>query len=166
MKKNEFLKSLRTGREEWEALLARVGEEHMLDRGVAGDWSVKDIIAHVTWHENEMLSVVRARALVGSELWGLSVDQRNAAIFEQNQGRPLPDVLAEAQQVHEQLVTELQTLSDEDLTDASRFRDWPADWVPDFPPGRVIASNTFEHYHDHIPAIEDWLHDVNHADNS
>ena len=46
-----FLDSLRSGRATWEALLAQIGADRMMQSGVEGDWSVKDIIAHITWHE-------------------------------------------------------------------------------------------------------------------
>ena len=125
----------------------------MTESGVVGEWSVKDVIAHITWHEREMVGVLRARALVGSDLWNLPLDQRNAAIFEQNRHRPLSDVLTEAQQIFPHLVELVQTLDDQDLIDPSRFAQMPADWQP----WQVIASNSFEHYRAHIPDLRAWL---------
>ena len=38
----------RTG---WETLLAEIGEERMETPGASGDWTVKDVIAHISgWH--------------------------------------------------------------------------------------------------------------------
>ena len=51
MTKAEFLDRLRSGRAEWDALIAQIDEAQMTEPGVVGDWSVKDIIAHVTWSE-------------------------------------------------------------------------------------------------------------------
>ena len=82
--KSQLLATMRRERAQWNALLAEVGEAQMTEPGVAGAWSVKDIIAHITWYERESFGILQARALVGSELWELSVDQRNAAIFEAN----------------------------------------------------------------------------------
>src|SRR5262245_37896260 len=113
----KFLDSLRSGRAEWDALLAQIGAGRMAQPGVEGDWSIKDIIAHVTWHEREMVGVLRERALVGSELWNLPLDQRNAAIFEQNKDRALDDVLEESRQVFPQLLELAAGLSDEELND-------------------------------------------------
>ena len=87
MNKSEWLDTLQTERAQWEALLVQVGEARMTQPGAAGEWSVKDVIAHVTWFEREMVGVLRARALVGSDLWNLSRDERNAAIHEQNRDR-------------------------------------------------------------------------------
>ena len=125
----------------------------MTQPGVAGDWLVKDIIAHITWYEREMVGMIQARALVGSELWELTQDQRNVSIYEENRDRSLNDVLLEAEQVYEQLLKGLESLLDEDLINPSQFREMPSEWIP----WKVLASNCFEHYHQHIPDIQAWL---------
>jgi uncharacterized protein (TIGR03083 family) len=153
MNKPDFLDALQTAHAEWEAVLAQVGEARMSGPCVVGDWSVKDLIAHITWFEREMVGVLRARALVGSDLWNLPQDQRNAAILEQNRQRPLSDVLTEAREVFPQLVELVQALDDQDLNDPSRFADMPADWVP----WQIIAGNTFDHYRAHAPDLRKWL---------
>ena len=159
MTKTEFLERLRSGWAKLEGLLAEVGEARMTQPGVAGVWSVKDVIAHVTWFEREMVGVLRAKALVGSEWWGLPQDERNAAVFEQNRGRALADVLAEARAAHQQLVEAVEALSDDDLNDPRRFADMPADWIP----WEVVEGNSFGHYPDHISTIRAWLPGKDHT---
>ena len=152
MTRAEFLDLLRTARAEWDALLAAVPEGRMTVPGVEGQWSVKDVIAHITWHEREMLGVLQARALVGSDLWDLPLHQRNATIYVQNRDRPLAEVLAESRTVYPQLLAAVGELADADLTDAGRFADMPGDWVP----WQLLAENTYTHYRDHMPAIRAW----------
>ena len=149
----KFLDSLRSGRAEWEALLAQIGADRMTQPGVEGDWSIKDIIAHVTWHEREMVGVLRARALIGSELWNLPTDERNAAIFEQNKDRALDDVLQESRQMFPQLLELAAGLSDEELNDPRRFSEMPEEWTP----WELVAGNSYTHYPDHIASIRAWL---------
>ena len=48
MNKSEFLNGLREEYQQWEALLNQIGEERMDQSGVAADWSIKDIVAHLT----------------------------------------------------------------------------------------------------------------------
>ncbi len=86
MDKTTFIETLLAGRAEWEALLAEVGEARMLQPGVAGEWSVKDVIAHVMWGEREMVGVMQAHALVGSDLWDLPEDERNAIMVAEPTG--------------------------------------------------------------------------------
>jgi hypothetical protein len=114
--------------------------------GFAGDWSAKDVIAHITWHEREMIGMIAARALEGSDLWNLPLDERNDAIYRANRGRSLDEVRREAAEVYARLLDALQTLSDGDLHDAGRFAGMPPDWQP----VEVIAGNTYEHYQDHL----------------
>lgn len=153
MTKDRFLRLLLDERARWDELLSQVDEAHMTTPGVEGEWSLKDIIAHVAWYEGQMVGVLRQRSLVGSDLWELPTDERNAAIHEQNRHRALADVLAEARQVYAEFVDGVRALTTEDLHDPGRFAGMPADWIP----WQVIASNSFEHYPQHIPAIRDWL---------
>src|SRR5438552_7081604 len=108
MTKPKLLDSLRSARAEWDSLLSQISEERMAQPGVAGDWSVKDIIAHVTWGEREILEVFRTHELVGSELWNWPQTERNAAVFEQNRHRSLREVLAESRQVYHDLLQALE----------------------------------------------------------
>jgi hypothetical protein len=48
MKKSELLTRLREAYQRWEAFLDQVGLARMDQPGVNGDWSMKDIIAHLT----------------------------------------------------------------------------------------------------------------------
>ncbi len=156
MDKAAFLATLRRERAAWDALLAEagaLGETHMTQPGVNGAWSVKDSIAHVTWYEREMVGLLRTHALAGSPLWELPHDQRNTALFEQLRDQSLPAVLAAAHQTFADLVALLEGLAEEDLHDASRYRDMPPDWIP----WEVLADNTYTHYPHHIPAIRAWM---------
>ena len=53
----------------WQALIEQIDPEKMLEPGVSGEWSLKDVIAHLTWHENEMIGMIRSHAFKGSDLW-------------------------------------------------------------------------------------------------
>jgi uncharacterized damage-inducible protein DinB len=149
----QLLGNLRSGRAAWDALISRIPPERMTQPGVEGAWSVKDIIAHIAWHEREMIGVLQARALVGSPWWELSTDARNAAIYAEIRDGALADVIAEENQVFTALLARLETLTNADVADPSRYREMPADWVP----GDLFAQNTYEHYAQHIPAIRAWL---------
>jgi hypothetical protein len=131
----------------------------MTEPGLAGDWTAKDIVAHVTWYERETAVVMEERALVGSDLWQLPQDERNVPIYEENKDRHLEDVLGEAESVFERLITAIDALSEEELSDAAHFREMPEEWEP----WKVIASNSYEHYHQHIPGIRAWLDEINRA---
>ena len=48
LSKTQLLTELRHEQVAWEALLDEIGEAHMTQPKVAGGWSIKDIVAHLT----------------------------------------------------------------------------------------------------------------------
>ncbi len=153
MDKATFIEAIISGRKQWDNLLAEIEESRMLEPMEEGGWSVKDTIVHNTWNEREMIGVCEQHALVGSELWNLPQDERNARPVEEKRDVPLDEILVESRQVYAQFFEAAQTLSDEDLNDARRFRDMPEDWVP----WQLIAGCSFDHYPGHIAIIRRWL---------
>ena len=153
MTKDELLLALQVGHLVLDGTLAQAGEERMTVPGAQGDWTIKDIMAHILWYEREMAHLLQTRALAGSDLWNLPLDERNALIFTQNHARPLQEVMAEARQVYAQLLEQAQTLSDDELNDPRRFQAMPDDWVP----WQILADNTWAHEREHAASIRAWL---------
>ena len=156
MNRAHFMEALHKGRAEWDALLAEIPRERMAEPGVGGgEWTVKDLIAHNTWNELEMVKMLQNRDLsTGSDdLWMLSNDERNQTLFERDRDLPLDTVLAEAEEVRTKLLRETEKVEDADLNDPRRFANMPDDWVP----WQIIAGCTFTHYPEHIAAIKAWI---------
>ena len=149
MNKMEFINNVKATHKEYETALEGLSYSQLTQPRTCGEWSVKDVIVHVSWHERQMVGVISTRTLGGSSWWNISLEERNAAIHAENKDRPLEEVLRESQLIHAELMTQLETLSEEDLSKAENFKDMPPDWKP----WEVIASNTFEHYPDHARDI-------------
>ncbi|MBE0634547.1 ClbS/DfsB family four-helix bundle protein [Candidatus Bipolaricaulota bacterium] len=137
----------------WMYLLESAPEGKYEQSGVSGDWSLKDIIAHITWHEAQMVEVMEARAMVGSEWWKLPTQQRNANIYEEYQSAPLTDVLDHAVDVHQRLIHWIKALTNKDLNEPGQFEAMPEDWLF----GEILAQNTYMHYGDHAASVARWL---------
>ena len=153
MKKDELIAAYQKSKAEWDSLLERMDRSEMEKAHVEGKWTVKDIQAHLVWHEREMIQVAQQRALVGSPWWALLLDQRNAAIYELFKDRSLEEVQMGAQLAHSELLQAFDALNDQDMLEASRFGEMPADWLP----WQVFASNMHEHYQAHIGVLHNWL---------
>jgi uncharacterized damage-inducible protein DinB len=153
MNQTEFLMDVDRAYAKWQTLLAQISPDEMSDPVMEGGWTLKDVIAHIAWYEGEMIGVLQSRALAGSELWELPNDERNASIYETFKNDPIDQILAQADKIHAALMPLLETLTDEELNGASHFAEMPPDWIP----WEVIASNTSEHYRDHIPEVQNWL---------
>src|SRR5260370_41336099 len=108
------MSTLQQARAQWEVLLGQMDEQRMLRPGIVGTWSVKDLIAHVSWYEREMVPVIRLRVFTGSPWWALPADERNAMIYQQNSHRPLREIVHEGQRSYTDLLEAVQSLSDED----------------------------------------------------
>lgn len=150
MRRNEFIDKVKGSWREYEVSVSGLTEARILQPATCGEWSIRDVIAHVMWYEREMVEVIRRRALVGSPLWNLPLEERNAAVRAEMSGYSWQVLSIEFKEVHQRLVEQLESLSDEDLNQADHFREMPPDWIP----WEVIASNTFEHYPEHCRDIQ------------
>lgn len=151
--KEILLDAIRIERARWDDLLRQIGDERMTEPGAVGEWSVKNLIAHVAWSEREATEMLEHHQMAGSALWSLSEDERNHAVYEQNRDRPLADVRAEADESSRRLLAALDALPEADLHDPSRFAGMPAEWLP----WKIVDGCSAHHYHAHLPSLRTWL---------
>jgi len=159
--KAQLLDGLRDEEAGWEALLQDIGEDHMTQPGVAGEWSIKDIVAHLTgWRRR---TVARFQAALRHEpppppLWPSHLqtdDEINAWIYAASRDLPLADVLRDSREVFEQLVETLGAFPAADLLDPARFP-----WLEsgDLP---LTGAALFGHFHEeHEPDMRAWLEKI------
>jgi hypothetical protein len=159
LSKTQLLDSMRHEQAAWEALLDEIGEAHMTQPEVAGGWSIKDIVAHLTgWRRR---SVRRFQALLKHESdfsppWPPELredDEINAWICESNRDRPLAEVLSDSREVFQQLVETLDAFSEDELQDLRRTLGLEEE--------QVSGSIFFAHFHqEHEPDMRAWLDKV------
>ena len=150
MQTAQVLSLIADGHARLDAALGRISRERMAEPGADGGWSAQDIVAHISWSEREMIGVLRQRAMVGSDLWRLSQDERNAAVYAENHDRALDDVLDEAQRVYAALCAEIAQLSDAEMDDPALIANMPGVLTP----WQLLAGNTWRHYEEHVPALQ------------
>jgi hypothetical protein len=162
MSREQLLAKMRAARTHWESLLAQVPEARMTEPGVEGEWSLKDVIAHLEAYENWTASVIE-KALRGEQYIPdpgadeMDVDKRNAMLYEQNRQRDLQEVLASSPRTFQRLLKVVQELSEEDLANKQLLKDFFPTFATDVPLMRLLVSNTYEHYDEHIPPLLAWL---------
>ena len=153
----QLLEVMRAARLNWEALLAEAGEARLTEPGVEGDWSLKDIIAHITyfetWAADNVMAFRRGEPQPPAEYKGLDLDEENARIYERLRAKPLPQVLQESQASFQRSIEAVQGLRDEDLYDPEFTRVPDADWTV----FDLVEGDTFEHYNDHSTSVRAWL---------
>lgn len=141
-----------------ETLLARVPPGDVNTAGVCGDWSVKDVVAHLTtWEERTLRWLREAEQGIPLKVpepgfgWH-EFDALNAVGYERNQHRDYADVQRDFHQTQRRMLTAVETLTDAELRGEGRFAGMFTD-----SPGAAIAANTYEHYDYHMTQIRDWL---------
>ncbi len=153
MIKKDFVKMILSARSSLDSMLSKFTREQMEVQGAGNEWTVKDIIAHIAWYENEMVSLLRQHTLEGSEWWNLPLQERNASIYSNARNEELNDVMENEAQTYKRMLKLLEGLDEQEINDPSAFSGMPSDWQP----WSVIASNTYEHYQDHFDQLEELL---------
>jgi hypothetical protein len=145
--RQQLLNRLDTAWAAFRASYAGLSSSQLTEPGVAGDWSVKDIIAHVTWWEEEALRhlpliLAGGRPPRYSVTYG-GIDAFNAMMAERKRNLPLSDVLTQQNDTHQRLTDFIQGVSEDQFTRETRFR-------------RRLRLDTYSHYPIHTNAIREW----------
>src|SRR5215472_9978778 len=140
-RKSLLLGLMRTEHSQLEALLNSLSEEQMLRPDVVGSWSVKDVLAHLTWWEQAMVSeIVHGVELdpgLNGEPW--STERANALMVEARRSTPLAEVLAAFQDSYRQMLQVVEDLDEAELANEELYTH--------------LANNTGNHYAEHRQMI-------------
>ena len=147
---------LQTERTRWNALLAQVSLDRLDVPGVEGEWSVKQLVAHLTWYEQAIVEgaqqALRPGPFTRRRPDGVGMDAMNARIAQEASARSAADVLAEAEAVFGHLL-ELIAAVPQDLLNNPRLLGLPEDMVP----WMGVANSSYAHYREHELALRAWL---------
>jgi hypothetical protein len=119
----------------------------MQQPGVAGEWSVRDIFAHVTtWEEESLkhLPLIAAGERPGryKELYG-GIDAFNAQMTAAKRELPLDEVLRQLEATHGRLVEYIAAAPYSQFASGTRCR-------------RRLGWDSYKHYPQHEQAIREW----------
>jgi uncharacterized protein (TIGR03083 family) len=151
--KAEVLDTLRRTRGELEELLAGMTTEQLQRPGVVGDWSIRDVLAHLLWYEREELELIRESEVAASPLWEVPFDPRNHLIHEELRDLPLDDVLGQLREVFTEFGAAVDALSDDDLVMPGRFPGTSTERLP----WQDIGLNSWMHEGEHLEGIRAWM---------
>ena len=145
MRRADLLAQLSSENEGWESLLVEIGEDRMDEPGVAGAWSIKDVVAHlVAWRRRtvgRLEAVARGQAEPEHE-WPADLhedDEINAWFHERDRNKSVRETLAESRRVFEQLTSAIGKLPEDALDDPARFP-----WMEGTP---LTGATLFGHFH-------------------
>jgi hypothetical protein len=123
-----------------------LSDSRLMEPDVMGEWSVKDILAHVTTWEEEALKYLPLILTGGrpprySQSGG--IDAFNAQMAEHKRDMALSEVLRQLDETHHRLIDYLQSVPEEQFTRETRFR-------------HRLRLDTYSHYPLHARAIRQW----------
>jgi hypothetical protein len=146
-------------RQEYDKLEQALGglSEAQISAAPDGDWSVKDLLAHIAAWQQILLRFhigkrpfAEAAPGIGVDYASSDVDTINDALYQRDRDRTLSDVLDTFRRSHQQTMVAIEGMSETELSQ------------PYTPPGRDrggqiidwIAGDTYEHYMEHRETIE------------
>src|SRR5260221_7679022 len=106
--KRELLAKIQSERSRLEETLAPLSDAQLIEPGVVGDWSIKDILAHLSVWEGRLRQRVKGQAERGTDL---GTPEFNAQVFVENRNRDLKDVRAEFQRSYVRVIVLAEGLS-------------------------------------------------------
>ena len=135
----------------FKASYAGLSDAYLMKPGVAGDWSVRDILAHVSTWEEEALTHLPLILEGGtpprySVRYG-GIDAFNARMTEQKASLSLAAVRRQLDETHRRLIDVVQRAPEDQLSRETRFR-------------RRLRLDTYSHYPQHAEAIRQWRRNV------
>jgi uncharacterized protein (TIGR03083 family) len=126
-RKKALLELIRAERVRLDETIGGLSDDQLTEPGVVGDWSVKDILAHLSAWERRLAQRVKGQPETGSEL---GTPAFNEQVYQQNRSSSLAAVRAEAGASYATVLT----LAD-GLTRAEVNHWW-----------RAFGLNTYSHY--------------------
>lgn len=147
MNKQQLLNNLEKAWLLLKASYSGLTESQMMQPGVTAEWSVKDILAHVTTWEEEALKFLplilqERRPPRYKDLYG-GMDAFNALMTKKKRGLSLSVILNQMEATHRQLIAYINSAPEELFTRETRFR-------------RRLRLDTYSHYPVHAKAIQEW----------
>jgi hypothetical protein len=145
--KAQLLKDIVTERRRLQKSLATCSEEEMIQPGVTGNWSVKDILAHIvaweqlflSWHIAGIQGQTAGRPPAGMSQ--RAIDELNQEIYEKHRDRALEEIRAEFSASYRQMLAAVEEIPEEDMFARGRYR-----WTGKLTLADYIAGNTCNHY--------------------
>ncbi len=156
MNKSELLEQIRTGRQRLDAALAQVDDDRWTTPELSGQWSIKDLLAHLGWWEDWIVdlyaALLRDEVPYARHLDQKAVDDLNAQALAKYRNQPLAEVRRQEEDAYRNLLAVVEKSPEEDLFDPKRFA-----WLQGERLAEWFANNSYGHYDEHLVDVLRWL---------
>jgi hypothetical protein len=162
MDRQALIAAIENSRAELNAALEGLTVEQLMAPGAAGEWSVKDILAHITAWEVDLLTNlgrVKRGQKPGRIVWdAAAIEDQNAKWWAEYRDRPLERVMEDFRGVHRQVLRQVAAMSDKDLAA-------PVGWRRGEPMYQFFMVYVVNHETEHLAALKAWRQQVTRGPN-
>jgi hypothetical protein len=156
MRKSDVIAQVKDARAQLLAAIDGLTPELMLRVGAVGIWSVKDVLAHLSVWESELITALARPGKQPPHVVQIEdVDAFNMEQYSVNAPRPLDEVLEDFHGVHKHLLRVLEGLSEQMLTDPRIFK-----WMEGEPLSYLVADVAIWHEQEHAEQIATWRQSI------
>jgi uncharacterized protein (TIGR03083 family) len=153
MQREELLTAQEEARANLDAALEGLTSDELQQAGVVGDWTIKDLLAHVTAWDVDLLTnlgKIQRGQKPGRTLWdSAGIQAQNDAWHAEFKDRPLERVLADYDGVHAQLLRRAESLPEAELNA-------PAPWLNGRPVYKYFIDHVVTHENEHAAELAAW----------
>jgi uncharacterized protein (TIGR03083 family) len=132
-------------------LLAPLDGWQLTTPGVEGEWSIKDMLIHLTASHKELAAILQAACQEVAHV-AEDIECLNEQFISAARARPLRDVWAAFQTTYAQMKQSLEALNEQALQNPQQLAGLDGMTLQ-----QVIACDTYSHYEEHALAIHLWL---------
>jgi len=145
--KQDLLAAIEKERSELDAYLETLSLKEMTEPNIVGEWSVKDVLSHLSeweqmcleWYQTGLRGEMPSLPAPGDK-WN-QTPQLNQQIYEKHRNHPLNEVLERFQTVSLEILEHIQSLSNEQLFTVGQYV-----WTKKNTLGTYLVSATSSHY--------------------
>lgn len=145
--KPQLIEQAQTNWDKLQTQIESLSIDEIIEAGTVGDWSVKDVLAHLMEWQQMTLSWHRAgqggeTPITPSEQFTWKeIPALNQTIFEKYQDAELDDIKQRLASSHQETMQEIQQLSNEELFTPKVYK-----WTKTTTLGSYLTSATSSHY--------------------
>jgi hypothetical protein len=155
MNKTTLLEKLSNWRQQTLQAIEGLSEDAMLQPGVSGDWSVKDILNHLSHWEAELVTLLwqveQGQKPSVTSHSDNEIEKLNQQWYLDGLERPLDRIMADFQGVRKQTIRRVEALPEDVLIQPNRYP-----WLKGKSLAEKIATYSFDHEEEHIQLIREW----------
>ena len=155
MTKDELIDCLEDEREKFLDAIEGLSSEALHEPFASGEWSIKDIVAHLCAWEAELVKLLwqlksgqTPTSILVNEIY---IDAQNQRWYQAFQSRSLEQVMDDFEGVRKQTTRRVEAFTEQELSDPNRYPGLGKD-----PLWKWIAENSYEHEAEHRLSILKW----------